>query len=57
MHLLDLLGVTLLILSVAAFAFGQVALASSDDGSAVYWLLVGAVGMTAAVQITRPGKA
>ncbi len=57
MHLLDIVGVTLLVLSVAAFAFGQAALARSDDASAIYWLLVGVAGMTAAVQITRPGKA
>jgi hypothetical protein len=57
MHFFDILGVTLLVLSVAAFALGEGALARSDDGSAAYWLLVGVVGMTAAVQITRPGKA
>jgi hypothetical protein len=57
MHLIDIMGVTLLVLSVAAFAFGQMALARSDDGSAIYWLLVGVAGMTAAVQITRPGRA
>jgi hypothetical protein len=57
MHLVDVLGVTILVLAVVAFVFGQMALARADDGSAIYWLLVGVAGMVAAVQMTRPGRA
>ncbi len=53
---IDLVGICLLVLSAAAIALGQVAMARADDFDALYWLAVGLAGLAAAVQITRPGK-
>jgi len=55
-HVIDVVGVCLLVLSVAAIAFGQAALARADDFDALYWLVVGVAGLFAAVQIVRPAK-
>jgi poly(3-hydroxybutyrate) depolymerase len=57
MNLIDGIAVTLLIMSAGAIAFGQMALARSDDFAALYWLVAGLASLAAAVQITRPGKA
>jgi len=57
MHLIDFIGVSLLVLAALAIAFGQAALARADDFDALYWLVAGIAGLAAAVQITRPGKA
>jgi hypothetical protein len=57
MDFIDVVGMTVLVLSMGAFTFGQMALARSEDATAIYWLLVGSAGLVAAVQISRPGKA
>jgi hypothetical protein len=57
MHLVDFMAVTLLVLAAGAIAFGQTALSRGDDFDALYWLVAGALGLAAAVQIARPGKA
>ena len=56
MQAIDVVGLSLLVLSAAAIVFGQAALARGDDFDALYWLAVGIAGLAAAVQITRPGK-
>ena len=55
-HAIDAVGICLLVLSGAAIAFGQAAMARADDFDAIYWLAVGLAGLAAAVQITRPAK-
>jgi hypothetical protein len=57
MHLIDWMAVTLLFLGTVAVALGQTALSRGDDFEALYWLFAGLLGVAAAVQITRPGKA
>jgi hypothetical protein len=57
MHLVDVAAVSLLALSALAIAFGETALARADDFDALYWLVAGVVGLAAAVQLMRPGKA
>jgi hypothetical protein len=57
MHFVDGIAVSLLVIAAGAIAFGQMALARSDDFAALYWLVAGLSSLGAAVQITRPGKA
>ena len=55
MPIADALAVVLLAAATAAFWVGNSALAHADDVKALYWLIVGAVTVRAAVQILRPG--
>lgn len=56
MQISDALAVVLLVGAAVAFGVGSVALARADDLRAIYWLVVGVVGVRAAVQIARPGR-
>jgi hypothetical protein len=56
-HVFDAVAILLLLLAVAAFGVGQAALARAEDLEALYWLVVGVVGVRAAVQLARPGNA
>jgi hypothetical protein len=55
MQAVDGIALFVLVLAAAAFASGGVALARAHDLEALYWLVVGAVGVQAAVQFGRPG--
>ena len=55
MHLLDVLAALLVLGAAAAFTFGALALARSNDVEALYFLVVGIVALRSGVQIVRPG--
>ncbi len=55
MQLLDALAGALVIGAAAAFTFGALALAKSNDVEAFYFLVVGVVALRAGVSIVRPG--
>jgi hypothetical protein len=55
MQLVDVLAIVLLIAAGVAFFVGESALARAEDLQALYWLVVGAVAVRAAVQVARPG--
>lgn len=55
MQLVDVLAAALVAGAAAAFAFGAMALARSNDIEAIYFLVVGVVALRAGVQIVRPG--
>lgn len=55
MQLLDLLAAALVLGAAAAFTFGALALARSNDVEALYFLVVGVVALRAGVQLVRPG--
>ena len=55
MQLADALAVVLLVAAGVSFWLGSAALARAEDLKALYWLLVGAVTVRAAVQVVRPG--
>ncbi len=57
MHIVDAVALLLLLAAVAAFGLGEVALARSEDLEALYWLVIGIVGVRAAVQLVKPGNA
>ena len=52
--MLDALAVAFLVLAVAGFALGALALGRASDVEALYWLVVGVVSVRAAVQVGRP---
>ena len=55
MHVLDVLAAALVIGAAAAFTFGALALARTNDVEAFYFLVVGVVALRAGVQLVRPG--
>ena len=55
MQLLDVLAGLLVAGAAAAFTFGALALAKSNDVEALYFLVIGVVVLRAGVQIIRPG--
>lgn len=55
MQLLDVLAAALVLGAAAAFTFGALALARSNDVEALYFLVVGVVALRAGVQLVRPG--
>jgi hypothetical protein len=55
MQLVDGLAIALLVAAGAAFFVGEAALARAEDLKAIYWLVVGAIAVRAAIQIGRPG--
>ena len=56
MQLLDALAAALVLGAAAAFTFGALALARSNDVEALYFLIVGIVALRAGVQLVRPGS-
>ena len=54
MRVVDAVAVILLIGAAMAFWFGQSALAKAEDLRALYWLIVGALCLRAAVVAVRP---
>lgn len=52
----DLLSLVLLGAAAAAFSFGVYAIGEQEDLHALYWLLVGALLLKAAVDLLRPGR-
>jgi hypothetical protein len=54
MRVTDVLAIVLVLASGGSFAAGEGALAQADDVRAIYWLLVGAASLWAAVQVGRP---
>jgi hypothetical protein len=56
MQLLDTLAAALVLGAAAAFTFGALALARSNDVEALYFLVVGVVALRAGVQLVRPGS-
>ncbi|MBL8613164.1 MAG: hypothetical protein JNL38_37840 [Myxococcales bacterium] len=56
MHLVDVLALVVLVIGAVAFVLGGLALARSADLEALYWLVVGVVGVRASVQMVRPAK-
>lgn len=54
MQLVDALAIVLIVAAAAAFVLGDAALARAEDLKALYWLMVGAVSVHAAVQVARP---
>jgi type IV secretory pathway VirB2 component (pilin) len=55
MQLSDVLAIVFVVVAGAAFLLGEGALARAEDIRAIYWLVVGATSLHAAVQIARPG--
>ena len=55
MQVLDVLAAALVIGAAAAFTFGALALARTNDVEAFYFLVVGVVALRAGVQVVRPG--
>jgi len=55
MQLLDALAALLVLGAAAAFTFGALALARSNDVEALYFLVVGFAALRAGVQLVRPG--
>jgi hypothetical protein len=55
--MLDAVAVILLVAASGAFGLGESALSHADDLEAFYWLVIGVVGVRAAVQFGRPEKA
>jgi hypothetical protein len=55
MQVLDVLAAALVLGAAAAFTFGALALARSNDVEALYFLVVGVVALRAGVQLVRPG--
>ena len=53
-RLADLLAISFLVASMAAFVLGDGALARSDDLRGGYWLAIGAASLWAGVQVARP---
>jgi hypothetical protein len=51
----DALAISLVVGAAAAFVLGEMALADAEDLRAIYWLAVGAICVTAAVQMGRSG--
>ena len=56
MQVLDALAAALVLGAAAAFTFGALALARSNDVEALYFLVVGVVALRAGVQLVRPGS-
>ena len=56
MQFADVLALVMLLVGIAAFVMGGLALARASDLEAFYWLLVGLVGVRSSVQIMRPVK-
>jgi hypothetical protein len=56
-HIADAVALLLLLAAVAAFGLGEAALARSEDLEALYWLVIGIVGVRAAVQLVKPSNA
>ncbi len=54
MRITDVLAIVMMLAAGGSFAAGESALAQADDLRALYWLLVGAASLWAAVQIGRP---
>jgi hypothetical protein len=50
----DALAALFLIIGVAGFGLGAHALGRASDVEAIYWLVVGIVGVRAAVAVARP---
>ena len=57
MNILDAVAIALLLGAVSALALGEAALMRAQDLEAVYWLVAALVGLRAAVQFGKPGKA
>lgn len=57
MNVLDAVAIALLLGAVSALALGEAALMRAQDLEAVYWLVAALVGLRAAVQFGKPGKA
>ena len=55
MQLLDVLGALLVLGAAAAFTLGAIALAHANDAEALYYLIVGFIGLRSGIQIVRPG--
>ncbi len=56
MHLVDVLALVVLVVGAVAFVLGGLALARASDLEALYWLVVGVVGVRASVLMVRPAK-
>ncbi len=55
MQWVDVVAAALLVGAATAFGLGEVALARAQDLEALYLMVVGVVGTTAAVRFGRPG--
>lgn len=55
MQALDVLAVVMILGAAAAFTFGVLALARTNDVEAFYYLVIGVVALRAGVQLVRPG--
>jgi purine nucleoside permease len=52
----DVLALVMLLVGVAAFVMGGLALSRASDLEAFYWLVVGLAGVRSSVQTMRPSK-